>query len=115
MRLTSGKRRLRDAGSALVLGAFERIDPMFFFPIADDDRELYKPCYVTWALLIANVLVFFYQLASPEMTYGYSAVPAEISSGEDMVDLIRIEMEDGSGSRRDSPRAGAGAHFTSPS
>ena len=64
-----------------------------FFPIADDDRALYRPCYVTWGLLIANVVVFCIQLASPEFTYGFAATPAEITSGKDIVGLVRVAFE----------------------
>jgi len=56
------------------------------FPISDDDRHLVKPAYVTWVLLIANVLVFCYQSQNPAFTWGYSAVPAEITSGRDIVE-----------------------------
>lgn len=61
-----------------------------FFPISDDDRHLVKPAYVTWLLLISNVLVYMYQLQNPLFTYGYSAVPAEITTGRDIVEPIQL-------------------------
>lgn len=63
------------------------------FPIADDDRALYRPCYVTWILLGLNVVAFLFQLGFPQFTNGYAVVPAEITSGEDFVGLVRIDVE----------------------
>jgi membrane associated rhomboid family serine protease len=63
------------------------------FPIGDDDRRLVRPTYVTWALLLANLAVFFFlQLPSPEeaFTYGYSVVPAEIVSGVDLTQAQQV-------------------------
>ena len=56
-----------------------------FFPISDDDRHLSGPVYVTHVLFWTNVLVFIYQWIHPDFTYGYSAVPAEITGGKDLV------------------------------
>ncbi|MCH2130034.1 MAG: hypothetical protein MK179_12870 [Pirellulaceae bacterium] len=53
------------------------------FPLSDDDRHLAKPARVTWALLIANILVFIYQQQNPAFTWGYAAIPAEITSGSE--------------------------------
>lgn len=53
------------------------------FPIGDDDRSLDGTAYVTLLLVIANVLVFGYQIANPEFTYGWSIVPAQITTGQD--------------------------------
>ncbi len=55
------------------------------FPISDDDRHLDGPAYVTWALLIGNVLVFLYQMVEPLFTYGWSMIPYEITTGIDLV------------------------------
>ena len=54
------------------------------FPISDDDRHLDGPAIATIVLLIANVLVFLYQLSEPAFTYGWSVVPEEITSGVDL-------------------------------
>lgn len=66
-----------------------------FFPLSDDDRSLAKPAYVTWLLLALNVLVFLYQLSSPDFTTGWSAVPAEIVSGRDLVGVATIDLANG--------------------
>ncbi|MFT5515398.1 MAG: membrane associated rhomboid family serine protease [Rhodothermales bacterium] len=60
------------------------------FPLSDDDRLLYKTSYVTTGLLIANVVMFFVfqAMGSSAFTYGWSAVPFELTTG---VDLIRPE------------------------
>jgi membrane associated rhomboid family serine protease len=55
------------------------------FPINDDDREINKPVFVTYVLLIINIVVFIMQTMNPELTYGYSMVPREITTGEDLV------------------------------
>ncbi|MDT7856842.1 rhomboid family intramembrane serine protease [Rubrivirga sp. S365] len=54
------------------------------FPISDDDRLLDGPAWATILLIVANVLVFGLQLADPAVTYGWSAVPEEITSGRDL-------------------------------
>ncbi len=54
------------------------------FPISDDDRHLLRPAYVTIALVVANVLVFFYQLGHPSFTYAASVIPLEIVKGIDL-------------------------------
>lgn len=61
------------------------------FPLSDDDRHLLRPAYVTIALVAANALLFLYQLASPDFTYGYSVIPAEIVRGVDLVDPVLVE------------------------
>ncbi|MEM1043346.1 MAG: rhomboid family intramembrane serine protease [Bacteroidota bacterium] len=55
------------------------------FPIGDDDRHLDGPAFVTIALLLANVGVFVLQLMDPELIYGWSTVPYEITTGQDLV------------------------------
>lgn len=56
-----------------------------FFPISDDDRYLMKPAYVSITLLVINVALFLYQLANPAFTMGWSVIPAEITTGSDLV------------------------------
>lgn len=66
------------------------------FPIGDDDRKLSKPAYVSIALIVINLVVFFFfQGMSTEnaVTYGYSTIPAEISTGEDLVQTQVIQHE----------------------
>ncbi len=66
-----------------------------FFPLSDDDRDLLKPAYVTWALLGLNIAVFLYQLANPDFTTGYAAIPAEITGGQDLIGSSRLDLGDG--------------------
>lgn len=58
------------------------------FPISDDDRHLLRPAWVTITLVVANVLVFFYQLAHPAFTYAASVIPLEIVKGVDLVEPV---------------------------
>ena len=58
------------------------------FPISDDDRHLLHPAWVSIALLVANVALFFWQLATPAFTYGWSVIPAEIVGGQDLVGTV---------------------------
>jgi len=55
------------------------------FPIGDDNTGRRITPVVTYVLIAVNVLVFLYQMANPEFTYGYSYVPAEITQGRDLV------------------------------
>lgn len=55
------------------------------FPISDDDRHLSKPAIVTWTFLILNIAIYLYQTSNPEFTSGWSVIPKEISTGEDLV------------------------------
>ena len=64
------------------------------FPISDDDRHLDGPAWATIVILVANVLVFAYQLAEPSFTYGWSVVPEELTSGVDLVNGRPIPEED---------------------
>lgn len=66
------------------------------FPISDDDRGLSGPAIVTWLLILINLVVFFVlQEAGQDVafTYGWSAIPAEISKGIDLVDVQVIQVE----------------------
>lgn len=62
------------------------------FPISDDNRGVSGPALVTFVFLGANVLVFLYQLANPSFTYGWSVVPAEITTGVDFVEPVLISV-----------------------
>ena len=65
------------------------------FPIGDDDRELSGPAYVTIFLVVANVVVFLLQLVDPNITAGWSVVPREITTGQDLVGTQAIQTPDG--------------------
>lgn len=64
------------------------------FPISDDDRSLDGPAVVTIALLLANVALFVYQLSNPAFTYGWSVVPYELTTGQDLVNAEPLLEED---------------------
>ena len=75
------------------------IRPMF--PISDENERGHGPAFVTLAFIAVNVLVFlFLQGAGAgtegrEFTYGYSAVPFEITNNVDLVgdESITIDGE----------------------
>jgi membrane associated rhomboid family serine protease len=60
-----------------------------FFPISDDDRHLMHPAWITISFVVANVVIFLYQLIDPSFTYGWSVVPYEITRN---VDLTTTEI-----------------------
>ncbi len=57
-----------------------------FFPLSDDDSQLSRPCFVTWTLIAINLAVFAYQSQNADFTYGFSAIPKEITTGVDLVE-----------------------------
>jgi membrane associated rhomboid family serine protease len=60
-------------------------------PLADENLPNRGSAYVTLALIAINVLVFvFLQLPSEAFTYGWAAVPAEITSGRDIVREVNV-------------------------
>lgn len=66
------------------------------FPISDDDRRLTRPGYVTWFLVAANVAVFVFlqQMGANEsFTYGWSVIPQEIMSGQDIVADQTVQVQ----------------------
>jgi membrane associated rhomboid family serine protease len=66
------------------------IRPMF--PISDENERGHGPAFVTLAFIAINVLVFLFlqgagaSTEGAEFTYGYSAVPFEITNGVDLVE-----------------------------
>jgi membrane associated rhomboid family serine protease len=65
-------------------------------PIGDEDTSGRPGIpYVNVAIIAINVVVFLYQLLDPNFTNGYSAVPAEISSGKDIVGQFQLVAPDG--------------------
>lgn len=69
-----------------------------FIPLSDDDRLLVKPAYITWTLVALNLLVFLLQASNPEFTLGYAAIPAEITTGQDLVEPVTVSFESVQGS-----------------
>lgn len=57
-------------------------------PIGDDNSDRHRTPFINYLLIAANILVFvLYQRmgANVDFTMGYSAVPAEILSGKDLI------------------------------
>jgi membrane associated rhomboid family serine protease len=65
-------------------------------PIGDEDTGGRPGIpYVNLAIIAINVVVFLYQLVDPNFTNGYAAVPAEITSGTDIVGTFQVITPDG--------------------
>ena len=65
-------------------------------PIGDEDNAPPGFPVVNILLIAICVAVFLYQLVSPDFTNGFSAVPAEITTGRDLVGQFPITLPDGS-------------------
>ena len=65
-------------------------------PIGDEDSGPPGFPVVNIAIIVLNVLVFLYQLVNPDFTNGYSTVPAEITSGKDLIGSFMVTAPDGS-------------------
>jgi membrane associated rhomboid family serine protease len=68
------------------------------FPISDENERGHGPAFVSLLIIALNIAVFVGLQAGggeagTEFTYGYSAVPLEITTGTDLVDPIPIEFE----------------------
>jgi membrane associated rhomboid family serine protease len=64
-------------------------------PIGDEAHPRGGIPYVNLAFVAINILVFLYQLVDPSFTNGYAAVPAEITSGTDIVGEFPVNTPDG--------------------
>lgn len=65
-------------------------------PIGDEDTGDQRVIpYINLAIIAINIVVFLYQLVDPNFTNGYSAVPAEITSGKDIVGQFLLVAPDG--------------------
>ena len=64
------------------------------FPIGDDDRALSGRALVTLVLVVANIAVFALQLSDPAVTYAWSVIPAEITTGQDLVNTRPLPTDD---------------------
>lgn len=63
------------------------------FPISDDNSDRHRTPYVNYIFIIINVLVFIFLQGmggNDTFTYAYSAVPAEIITGQDIVTQSRL-------------------------
>jgi membrane associated rhomboid family serine protease len=69
------------------------------FPISDENERGHGPAFVTLAIIALNILVFVvFQGAGAseegaEFTYAFSAVPYEITTGDDLTQPEPIEIE----------------------
>ncbi|HEV2249434.1 MAG TPA: rhomboid family intramembrane serine protease [Candidatus Limnocylindria bacterium] len=73
-------------------------------PIGDDDTPSATFPIVNLALIAINVAVFLYQLLNPDFTNGFSTVPAEITTGRDIVGQFAIALPDGTSALIDEAR-----------
>jgi rhomboid family protein len=65
-------------------------------PIGDEDTGGQPGIpYVNVAIIAINLIVFLYQLVDPNFTSGFAAVPAEITSGTDIVGQFEVITPDG--------------------
>lgn len=74
-------------------------------PIGDDDRRLSGPAFITVGLVVANLLSFFLWQgagANEVAMYGWTVIPAEITSG---VDLVQTQYVDAAGRNVAVPQA----------
>lgn len=76
------------------------------FPIGDDNSDRHSTPVVNYLLIAANIIVFFLFQGFGDnnlFTYAWSTVPAEITSGRDLVTPDRILVEPLSGERMRVP------------
>jgi membrane associated rhomboid family serine protease len=71
------------------------------FPIFDDNTGRVRTPYVTYVLIVLNVLVFVFLQGlgtNERFTYAFSTVPQEIRTGEDIARRVPVELggEEGS-------------------
>lgn len=64
------------------------------FPIGDDNSDRVRVPYINYLLIGINLLVFFLfqgMGGNLEFTYGYAAVPREITTGVDIASTVTVE------------------------
>lgn len=67
-------------------------------PISDDNSDRHLTPYVTWGLILANILVFVFLQgmgSNVAFTYAFSTVPGEILSNADIITKSTVVMVDG--------------------
>jgi membrane associated rhomboid family serine protease len=65
-------------------------------PIGDEDTGGRPGIpYINLAIVAINIVVFLYQLVDPNFTNGYAAVPAEITTGKDIVGAFQVNTPAG--------------------
>lgn len=63
------------------------------FPISDDNTDRHRTPFVNYTLIVINILVFVFLQGmggDTAFTFGYSTIPAEILSGQDIVTQPKI-------------------------
>ena len=68
------------------------------FPISDDDRDLKGSSPVTIILVVLNIVVFLFLQGAggnEDFTYGYSVIPYEIWTGEDLTSPQVLQYSEG--------------------
>ena len=70
------------------------------FPIGDENEPGHGPAFASLAIIALNILVFvlLQGFGGPdglEFTYGYAAVPLEITTGEDLVQPVPVDTPQG--------------------
>jgi membrane associated rhomboid family serine protease len=73
-------------------------------PVGDEDTPSATVPVVNLVIIAINVLVFLYQLVSPDFTNGFSTVPAEITTGKDLIGQFPIQLPDGTSAVVDEAR-----------
>ncbi|MFM2386520.1 MAG: hypothetical protein RL660_1277 [Bacteroidota bacterium] len=77
-----------------------------FFPYADDNSQRRIVPFVTYALIIANILVFVLLQGignNDKFTYAFSTVPAEIITGKDIVTQAKVYVDQATGIKHQMP------------
>ncbi len=65
------------------------------FPISDDNTGRVRTPYITWTLILLNVLVFVFLQGvgtNERFTYAFSTVPEEIRTGVDVSGPVAVEL-----------------------
>ena len=67
------------------------------FPIRDDNTGRIRTPYVTWTLIVLNVMVFVFLQGigtNESFTYAFSTIPQEIRTGTDVAENVTVELGD---------------------
>jgi membrane associated rhomboid family serine protease len=78
------------------------------FPIGDENERGHGPAFITLAIIALNVLVFIFLQGAggpdgDSFTYGYSAVPYEITTGTDLTEPTEITVNGQTGAIPQEP------------
>jgi membrane associated rhomboid family serine protease len=78
-------------------------DETMLFPLGDDNTQRRITPHFVWLIIIINAVVWIMQLTlGDSFTYGFSAIPYEITNG---VDLVRAQMLEIAGEAIEIPQA----------